>query len=204
MSDDSAFKELMDRLRAGDQDAAAEVFRRFANRLIGLARTHLDHRLRQKVDPEDVMQSALHSFFHRHRDGQFDLANWNSLWAMLVVITLRKCGHQAEHFRAACRAVERERSGSVSSGDDSASSWQAIASDPTPSQAALLAEAVEQIMQSMGDERERLILKLALQGHTPREISDLTEIKRTERTVQRVLERVRRRLERMRDGDGEA
>ena len=52
----------MARLRAGDNAAAAEVFRRFANRLIGLARTHLDARVRQKVDPEDVMQSALKSF----------------------------------------------------------------------------------------------------------------------------------------------
>src|SRR5260370_25859371 len=124
MSEDAAFAEVMGRLRAGDQAAAAEVFRRFANRLIGLARAHLDHRIRQKVDPEDVMQSALKSFFLRHADGQFDLESWNGLWSMLVVITLRKCGHQVEHYRAACRAVEREQAPSGWA-DDSSASWEA-------------------------------------------------------------------------------
>lgn len=197
MSDDRIFAEVMARLRAGDNAAAAEVFRRFANRLIGLARTHLDARVRQKVDPEDVMQSALKSFFVRHQGGQFDLAGWDNLWSMLVVITLRKCGHQVEHYRAACRDVQREQTPAPRSADDSAPSWEAVAAEPTPSQAALLAEAVEQVMQSLGDDRERRILELSLQGYKPVEIS--TEVGRSERTVQRVLDRVRRRLQRMRD-----
>src|SRR4051794_11907012 len=158
MSDDRIFHEVMARLRAGDNAAAAEVFRRFANRLIGLARTHLDARVRQKVDPEDVMQSALKSFFLRHQGGQFDLAGWDSLWSMLVVITLRKCGHQVEHYRAACRDVQREQTPSPHRADDSAPSWEAIANDPTPAQGALLAEAIEQVMSGLGDERERQIL----------------------------------------------
>jgi RNA polymerase sigma-70 factor, ECF subfamily len=193
----ASFDDVMGRLRTGDQAAAAEVFRRFANRLIGLARTHLDRRIRQKVDPEDVMQSALKSFFVRHADGKFDLTGWDNLWSMLVVITLRKCGHQAEHFRAAMRDVEREQATPGVGADDSVSSWQAVANDPTPVQAALLAEAVEQVMQSLGDDRERQILELSLQGFKPFEISE--KVGRSERTVQRVLDRVRRRLQRMRD-----
>jgi RNA polymerase sigma-70 factor, ECF subfamily len=233
MSEEAAsFDEVMTRLRKGDQAAAAEVFRRFANRLIGLARTHLDHRLRQKVGPEDVMQSALKSFFVRHADGKFDLAGWDNLWSMLVVITLRKCGHKAEHFRAACRDVGREQPPAAVSSADSVASWEAVAPDPTPVQAALLAEAVEQVLRdggtnvaasfltcrlarpnrqvrklaatfvppplkSLGDDRKRQILELALQGLRPVEISD--QVGRSERTVQRVLDRVRRRLQRMRD-----
>ena len=196
MSEDAAFAEVMGRLRAGDQAAAAEVFRRFANRLIGLARTHLDHRIRQKVDPEDVMQSALKSFFARHADGQFDLAGWDSLWSMLVVITLRKCGHKAEYFRTAMRDVSREQAPPTAA-EDSASSWHAVAHDPTPVQAVMLAEAVEQVLQSLGDDRERQIVELSLQGFTPVETS--AQVGRSERTVQRVLDRVRRRLQRMRD-----
>jgi RNA polymerase sigma-70 factor (ECF subfamily) len=196
MSQDAAFAEVMDRLRAGDQAAASEVFRRFASRLIGLARTHLDHRLRTKVDPEDVMQSALKSFFVRHAGGQFDLSSWDSLWSMLVVITLRKCGHKAEYFRTAMRDINREQAMSEVA-EDSISSWQTVAHDPTPVQATLLAEAVEQILQSLGDDRERQIIELSLQGFTPVETS--ARVGRSERTVQRVLDRVRRRLQRMRD-----
>jgi RNA polymerase sigma-70 factor (ECF subfamily) len=198
MPEDRVFIEVMARLRTGDNAAAAEVFRRFANRLIGLARTHLDARVRQKVDPEDVMQSALKSFFLRHQDGQFDLASWDSLWSMLVVITLRKCGHQVEHYRAACRDIQREQTPPPGTAD-SAPSWEAIANEPTPVQAALLAEAVELVMGSLGDDRERRILELSLQGYRPLEISEHADVRRSERTVQRVLDRVRRRLQRMRD-----
>ena len=198
MTEDAAFAEVMGRLRAGDQAAAAEVFRRFANRLIGLARTHLDRRLRQKVDPEDVMQSALKSFFVRHADGEFDLSDWDTLWSMLVVITLRKCGHKAEHFRAAARDVKREQA--PLDPEELASSWKAISGEPTPEQAALLAEEVQQVMASLEDDRERQIVELSLQGYSVPEIS--ARLGRSERTVQRVLTRVRKRLEKMRDEDG--
>jgi RNA polymerase sigma-70 factor (ECF subfamily) len=196
MSDDSAFQDVMTRLQHGDQDAATQVFHRFAHRLIGLARTHLDQRIRQKVDPEDVMQSALKSFFARHADGQFDLSSWDNLWTMLVVITLRKCGHKTEHYRAAMRDVSREQVATPLSSEDSAASWEAVARDPSPVQAAMLAEAVEQVLRSLGDDRERQILELALNGLPNVEISN--RVKRSERTVQRVLERVRERLKRMR------
>ncbi len=169
MTEPSSFEQLMARLQARDESAAAEVFGRFANRLIGLARQHLDGRLRQKVDPDDVMQSAMKSFFLRHAEGRFELRDWDSLWAMLVVITLRKCGHKVEHFRAARRDVRREAAPLVS--DDSLPSWEAVASEPTPSRAALLTEAVEQVMQSLDDPRERRVLELSLQGHDTAEVS---------------------------------
>lgn len=200
MAQDLVFNELMDRLRGGDQDAAREIFTRFANRLIGLARTRLDPPTRQKVDSEDVVQSVFRSFFARYADGQFDLGNWDNLWSMLTVITLRKCGHHIEHFHAACRDVQRELAAPPVT-DDSHRSWQAIAREPMPSEAAMLAELVEQLMNRL-DERERQMLSLSLQGYSVPEIS--AQVDRTERTVQRVLERVRKRLARMRAGDVEA
>ncbi len=198
MSADSQFTELMARLRAGDagaEAAAAEVFHRFAGRLIGLAARHLDGRLRQKVGPEDVMQSALKSFFVRQAGGQYDLSGWDSLWSMLVVITLRKCGHKAEHFRAARRDVGREQA--LPDAEGPARSWEALSREPTPAQAALLAEAVQQALAALEDERERAVLELSLQGLSVPEIS--AQVGRSERTVQRVLTRVRKRLERLRD-----
>src|SRR4029079_10554541 len=79
MEPHESFVELAGRLRAGDEGAAAEVFRRFAGRLIALAHTELDARLRRKVDPEDIVQSVYRSFFTRHRAGHFDLATWDAL-----------------------------------------------------------------------------------------------------------------------------
>src|SRR5437016_3003501 len=103
MSSDDSFEFLVSRLQAGDPDAATAIFGRFARRLIALARVHLSSQLRQKVDPEDVLQSVFRSFFRRQAAGEFELQNWDGMWALLSVITLRKCGHQADHYLALCR-----------------------------------------------------------------------------------------------------
>lgn len=84
--------------------AEEEVFRRFAGRLVGLARARLDQRLPTKVDPEDVVQSAFRSFFVRCADDRFDLGSWDSLWSLLTVITVRKCAGQA---RSVNRILQR-------------------------------------------------------------------------------------------------
>ena len=196
-SPDRSFDDVMARLRAGNQEAATEIFNRFAYRLIALARSRLDSRTRAKLDPEDVIQSVYKSFFVRFAEGQFDLQTWDSLWSLLTVITLRKCGHHTEYFHAACRDVGREATPPPSR-EDSIASWQAIARDPTPSEAVILAETLEAVMHGL-DERERQILALSLQGHTTQEIS--SQVGRTERTVRRALELIRKRLERMRDQD---
>jgi RNA polymerase sigma-70 factor (ECF subfamily) len=194
MSPDRSFDDLMARLRTGDERAAAEVFQRFAQRLLGLARSRLDRLIQVKVDPEDVLQSVYRSFFRRHAQGQYELQSWDSLWGMLTVITLRKCGHRVRYFRSACRDVQREVA--LPPRDELRVEWQAVGRDPTPSEAARLAETLEQVMRDL-TERERAILALSLQGCTPTEISE--QVGRTERTVQRVLQRVRARLEQMND-----
>src|SRR5262245_46628809 len=103
MTQDPAFDELMARLRAGDEDAAAAVYRRFVPNLIGLVHERLDRHLRANVDPEDVLQSVFRSFFARNAHGQFDLANWDALLGVLTIITIRKCSRRARYFRAARR-----------------------------------------------------------------------------------------------------
>jgi RNA polymerase sigma-70 factor (ECF subfamily) len=190
MAEEPSFDDLMARLRAGDQDAAARLFRRFAQRLIGLARGHLDRRLQAKVDPEDIVQSAFKSFFPRVADGQFELENWESLWSLLVVITLRKCGRKVDMFHGAHRDIRKEVA-PAAAGDDSSAVWEAVGHEPTPSEAAILAETVEQVMRDLKD-NERTILELRLQGYTAPEIGQ--QIGRSEYTVNWVLKRLRKRL----------
>ena len=111
MPGDDSFPELMDRLRSGEDQAAREVFERFATRLVGLARRHLDGRLAVKVDPEDVVQSAYKSFFVRQREGTLAVGNWDGLWGILTMITIRKCADRAAYFLAGNRDVARDMSG---------------------------------------------------------------------------------------------
>ena len=200
MSSDPSFDDLMARLRAGQNDAATQVFNRFASRLIALARKRLGPQVLQKVDPEDVLQSVFKSFFVRYPSGQFGgFESWDNLWAMLAVITLRKCGRRMDYFHAACRDVRREVAGQAAS-DGSASDLGAPGDEPTPSEAAMLTETVERLMRCL-EGRHREILALSLQGYRPPEISN--RLRCTERTVYRVLGRVKQCLEAMQSGQGE-
>jgi RNA polymerase sigma-70 factor, ECF subfamily len=197
MSHDPDFADLMGRLRRGDPAAAEEVFRRFAGRLIALARQQLGERVRRKVDPEDVAQSALKSFFRRQAGGEYDLEDWDSLWSLLTVITLRKCGHQVRHLLAARRDIRREQA--LPRAEDSSATWEVIAREPTPEEAALLAEAVERLLHGLAG-YQRQTVELALQGCGVPEIS--AQVGVSERTIYRLLGRVKRKLERLSAEDG--
>jgi RNA polymerase sigma-70 factor (ECF subfamily) len=73
-------------------------------------------------------------------------------------------------------------------------SWRdAISREPTPDQAAALAEIVEGLLSRLNAE-ERIMLELSLQGFSAQEISQQTG--RAERSVRRLRERVRKYLER--------
>jgi RNA polymerase sigma-70 factor, ECF subfamily len=189
-----SFDDCLTRLRAGDEQAAAQVFERFAERLIGLARSRLDRSLRPKVDPEDVLQSAFKSFFGRV-DQSFELDSWGSLWGLLARITLYKCGHRIRYFRTAQRNVQREVGGGHAD-EETTREWEGLAREPTPPEAAVLAETVESMLRVL-DERDRQVFVLGLQGYTAPEIS--AELKCSERTVFRALKYIRAELQSLQD-----
>jgi RNA polymerase sigma-70 factor (ECF subfamily) len=184
---DLPFTDLMCRLDDGDPDAARVVFDRYARRLVGLAAAHLPRALAPKLDPEDVVQSVFKSFFARHADSRFCLERWDSLWSLLTVLTVRKCGHRVKHFRAARRDVRRE--------EDSPPAPSPIAETasptPTPVEAILLAETLAELLRDLSHS-QRAIVRLRLEGYTVEEISERAGC--TERTAYRVLEKVRGRL----------
>ena len=62
----------------------------------------------------------------RQAEGQFEVAGWNELWSLLAVITLRKCGHKVQHYRAACRDTRREARATAHDEDSVASFAQCI------------------------------------------------------------------------------
>jgi DNA-directed RNA polymerase specialized sigma24 family protein len=60
------------RLRDGSNGAAGEIFGRMRPRLLGLVRERLDHSpLRGRIDPEDLVQSVLGTFWKRYRRGEW-------------------------------------------------------------------------------------------------------------------------------------
>jgi RNA polymerase sigma-70 factor (ECF subfamily) len=202
MAEHDSFAALMIRLKEGDQAAAAEVFERFLRRLIALASHQFDSWLRPRADLEDVVQSAYKSFFAGQGQGRFELADWDGLWGLLAVITLRKCYRRRDYLRAERRDAAREvplaTPQSQPAEDTPASWWEAIDREPTPLQAAMLTETVDRLLGNL-QRPERAIVELSLQGHTTPEIA--ARLGRSRRTVRRVRERVKDYLLRLQSED---
>jgi RNA polymerase sigma-70 factor (ECF subfamily) len=177
--------------------AVREAFEHFTRRLVALARRHLDDQLRLKVDPEDVVQSVYKSFLLRYGADRLAAADDQGLWPLLTRITLRKCADRARYHRAGRRDAARE---AAPAGADAAEPWRdAPGREPTPDEAAALAETVERLLRGLDDD-ERAIIELSLQGCSTQEVSEA--LGRAERSVRRVRERARAQLERMRDEEG--
>lgn len=189
MADYESFAALVGRLRGGEDAAAQEVFDRFARQLLDLARRQFEQRLAHKVDPEGVVQSAFKSFFVRHREGKVEVPNWSALWGLLTIITLRKCADRVEHHRAARRDVRREAV-------EEAPCGLALDRQPSPHEAAVLAETVEALL-AASDADHRPVIELSLQGFSAAEIS--LRLGRALRSVHRCREQLRKRLEQMHD-----
>jgi RNA polymerase sigma-70 factor (ECF subfamily) len=169
---DDASVKLLAQWRTGDERAADELFRRYANRLIAMARSRLSPKLARRLDPEDVVQSAYRSFFAGARDGQFDIQRGGDVWKLLVAIVLHKLRNQAKHHTAAKRSIAAEQ---PFGSEDSLLGMQAavIAESPTPLTALALVDELEHVMRDLEPEGRR-ILELRLQGHTQYEISNQT------------------------------
>jgi RNA polymerase sigma factor (sigma-70 family) len=181
-SDEPAVREVAARL----------VWGRYFRELLALARNHLSARIRRREDEEDVLQSMYQSFCARQRRGDFDLAGRDELWRMLVQITLRKARNAANRHLLAKRDVRREEAPAADHADEDGSGTildQLDSAGPTPAEAALLNEALEERFRKLSDPALRQIARWKLEGYTNAEIAQQLEC--TLRAVERKLERIR-------------
>src|SRR5262245_12395561 len=182
--------ELLQKYRAGDEQAASELFRRYVSRLTVLARARMAPKIARRFDAEDVVLSAYRSFFVRARDGQFSLARSGDLWRLLVGIMLKKLSHQAARHTADKRSVRRE----VPLPEGGNSAWEALepmSRVPTADEALAMAEVAEEFMAEL-EPLSRKVVELRLQDWRIADIAAATN--RSERTVRRILEELKERL----------
>lgn len=191
LSDQEDSVELLARWREGDEGAATQLFERYVNRLVRLAKSRLSERMQRRVEPEDVVQSAYRSFFRKAGDEIYTLEKSGDLWKLMAAITVSKVRGQVEFHTAQKRAVYTEES---VGGTDSVFqvSPLVVAEDPTPADAAQVIEELQNVMQKL-DPLQRQILELALQNNDVEAISE--KVERSARTVRRGLQKVRELLE---------
>jgi RNA polymerase sigma-70 factor (ECF subfamily) len=191
MAGDAAVNDsstLLARWRAGDQQAATELFERYAVRLIALAHQRLSARLAARVDAEDVVQSVYGSFFAGARNGRFVLQQSGDLWRLLVGITLNKVRGQVYHHTAQKRSIDLEQRSDNALMGIPAEQW---ASEPSAAEAGTLADTLEEALRALTPVQRRII-ELRLHGLTIPEIAGETQ--RSLATVKRLLLQVKQKL----------
>lgn len=87
MAEQSAFVDLIRRVRAGDDQASEELVRRYEPVIRVAVRVRLnDSGLRRHFDSMDISQSILGNFFARAASGQFELDTPEHLVKLLVTM----------------------------------------------------------------------------------------------------------------------
>jgi RNA polymerase sigma-70 factor (ECF subfamily) len=108
MLEQNAFRDLISRVRAGDNTAAEELVRHYEPTIRRVARVRLvDARLRRAFDSMDICQSVFASFFVRSALGQYDLQTPEQLLNLLVNMSRKKLIDRARQESAGRRDYRR-------------------------------------------------------------------------------------------------
>ncbi len=172
--------------RAGNEEAARQLFDKYMERLVALARRRISQRLASRVDPEDIVQSVFRTFFGRLRAGQFEIEDQDDLCKLLMRITVHKTLRQVAFHKAAKRNPALEK-GQQDTADDRI--LEVLDSEPTPEATVAFVDQLEHFLARLRPE-ERQVLEMRMQGHSNEEIASKLKIKH-DRTIRRIVERIR-------------
>lgn len=178
-------RSLLEQWRAGDEDAARQLFDIYVERLVALARRRISQRLASRVDAEDIVQSVFRTFFGRARQGQFKVEDQDDLCKLLMRITVHKTLRQVAYHKAAKRDPGHEMGQSEHSTE---MLMELLDREPTPDAEAAFIDQLETFLGTLRPE-ERTILEMRMQGYTNEEIAKKLDI--YDRKIRRVIERIR-------------
>ena len=177
-------------IREGEQQAATDLFFRYSDRLLNLAKSNTSPQLAPRFDPEDVVQSVFRSFFRRVSDGAYDVPPGEELWRLLLVLSLNKVRALAKFHRAQKRSVE-----ATLTGDEYADLVEEF-SEPDPQPRKILEMVLEKVLGELPDS-QRDIVERRIQGESVVDIAASTQ--RSRRTVERVIKKFRDQIAELTD-----
>jgi RNA polymerase sigma-70 factor (ECF subfamily) len=156
MPEELTFAELMQRVRAGDEEAAAVLVRRYEPSIRRAVRIRLsDARLGRVLDSMDICQSVLASFFVRAALGQYELNAPEQLLQLLATMARHKLADQVDRERAERRDNRRL----AARGDVQ----QALSRGSGPGEQAAARELLQELLRRLSPE-ERRLAELRQQG----------------------------------------
>jgi DNA-directed RNA polymerase specialized sigma24 family protein len=176
----------------GDAAAAQQLWQRYFDRLVRLARGKLRGSPHGMADEEDVALSAFDSCYRGIEQGRFpQLADRDNLWRLLVVITARKAGKLKRDASRQKRGGTREVRTAFHQEDPDLD--EVIGPEPSPEFAAQVAEECQRLLAALKDDVARAVAVAKMEGYTNEEIAQKLDC--ASRTVERKLNVIRGRWE---------
>jgi RNA polymerase sigma factor (sigma-70 family) len=150
MATENGFIDLIRRVRAGDEAAAAELVRSYEPAIRRAVRLQLrDPRLRRALDSQDICQSVLASFFFRAASGQYDIDRPAQLLNLLIIMARNKLVSQSRRphvvrrepdFRHSNPEVERKL----------------LSTSPSPSEQAAWRDVLREFRRHLSEDERQL------------------------------------------------
>lgn len=170
-------------LRAGDDVAAARLWKYLQPRLTELGRRSLQTMKSACYDEDDVAQSAFHALCAAVQNGQYnDLADRSSIWNLAAAIALNKVRTRANYNAALRRGGGMTRM-QLNAGPDMPST------DLSSEEQVMMQEECERLISLLHRDEVKAVAMLKIEGYTNEEIATLQGC--TRRSVQRRLDIIR-------------
>lgn len=176
---------LLRRMRLGSEDAATQLYLRYAHRLYALARAKTSPDLARRVDAEELVQSIFGSFFRGVASGYYEVIEGEELWKLFVVIALNKIRAKANFHHATKRDVRQTVSGELDEDALTAPEGHDAAA------LAFLKLTVEEALERLPAQHRQIVL-LRIENYDVAEIAEKSG--RSKRTVERLLQEARKKL----------
>jgi RNA polymerase sigma-70 factor (subfamily 1) len=185
---------LVDRAQAGDVEALNQLFTRYYETMLDVARRRLGARLRAKEEPADLAQTT---FREAHRDfNNYRYQGEGSLLRWLIQILQNKIRDRAEFYSAGKRDLSKERSMEVPIEGGETKLIEPPADDLTVTMQVQQVEDFDLVREALGElspDHRKAITLVFFQGLSLREAGKQME-GRSEDAVRMLLRRAEARL----------
>ena len=190
-----SISEWLGRLKAGEVAVAQNLWNRYSEELLRVAKQRLGASPRGIGDEEDVALSVFGSIFRGVAEGRFEnILNRDELWWLLLTITKRK---SVDHIRR--ETAQKRHRHPDEPGTDPAISPQIalnelVGSSPTPDFVVAFEEQFLRLLHLIRKDQLREIAILRIEGYNVAEIAQKLAIGM--RAVERKLQLIRKKWKR--------
>ena len=166
---------FIERVKAEDPEAAGQIWQRYFERLLPLARSKLKALSHRAVDEEDILVSVFDRFFNAAKQNRFaKLQDRDDLWQILLVLTERKV---ADTYR---RSLAQKRSGGSADQNEARQAGAGVSDmadpEPSPEFVVLFNDNLARALHRLGETSTREVAILRMEGCQNREIAQQLEI----------------------------